>query len=88
MRKKTPEKVQQDLMVDELYPYLPANYASLVLHFRPELDAMRLYNVVRKRGLEPDPEAYRALLMVKRTEPVGRQPRKKYASRSTNALAA
>jgi hypothetical protein len=75
-------------MVDELYPYLPANYASLVLHFLPDFDAMRLYNVVRKRGLEPDPEAYRALLMVKRPQPIGRQPRKKYASRALKALAA
>jgi hypothetical protein len=88
MRKKTPEKVQQDLMVDELYPFLPPNYASLVQHFLPHIEPMRLYDVVRKRGLEADPEAYRALLMVKRSQPVARQPRKKYAPRTVRPVAA
>jgi hypothetical protein len=88
MRKKSSEKLQQDLMVDDLYPFLPANYASLVQHFIPEMEAMRLYDVVRKRGLEADPEALRALLMVKRPQPVGRVPRKKYAPRTASPLAA
>jgi len=81
MTRKTREKIMQDEMVDELYPYLPPNYASIARHFRPEINAMRLYNVVRKRGTEADPEAYRALLSVKNSTPVARRPRKKHARR-------
>jgi hypothetical protein len=82
MRRKSPEKVQQDQLVDELYPFLPPNYAQIVRHFRPDIDAMRLYNVIRKRGTEADPEAYRALLMAKKPAPVERVRRKKYAPRT------
>ncbi|GAB3303433.1 hypothetical protein [Hymenobacter tenuis] len=82
MRRKSQDKIQQDQLVDELYPYLPPNYAQIVRHFRPDIDAMRLYNVVRKRGTEADHEAYMALLMAKKPTLVARQPRKKHASRS------
>lgn len=88
MRKKTPDKVQQDAAVDALYPFLPPNYAALVQHFFPEINAKRLYDVIRKRGTEPDPEAMRALLAVKKSTPVARKPRKKGGTRTSKALAA
>lgn len=82
MVKKTPEKLQFDQMIDDLYPYLPVQYATLARHFRPDIDAWRLRSVVRKRGTEPDMEAYKALLAIKKDTPVERKPRKKYAPRT------
>lgn len=84
MRRKTPDKIQQDHLVDELYPFLPPNYAQIVRHFHPHIDAMRLYNVIRKRGTEADEEAFRALYVAKKPTQVVKQRRKKYASRAAN----
>ena len=81
MTRKSPEKLMQDERIDEIRPYLPPNYAQIARHFFPHIDAMRLYDVVRKRGTEDDPEALRALLAVKTSTPVERKPRKKHRSR-------
>lgn len=86
---KTPEKVLQDEALDKLYPYLPINYGAAVLDkYRedkhPLADSMtleRLQNVVRKRGTEPDWDAYKALLSIKKADPVARKPRKQHKSR-------
>lgn len=86
MIKKSPEKVQFDQMIDDLYPYLPVQYATLARHFRPDIDAWRLRAVVRKRGTEPDMEAYKALLAIKKDTKVERAPRKKHKPRSTAQL--
>lgn len=82
MVKKSAEKIEFDQMIDALYPYLPVQYATLARHFRPDIDAWRLRDVVRKRGTEPDREAYQALLAIKKDAPVARTVRKKYAPRT------
>lgn len=78
---KTPAKLLQDKAVDELYPFLPFNYGRAVLDKYSDMDLTRLHNVVRKRGNEPDWEAYNALVSVKKDKPVPRQPRKKHKPR-------
>lgn len=85
---KTPAKILQDRGVDDVYPYLPIHYRRAVLDKFPDMDPARLQNVVRKRGNEPDWEAYNALLSVKKDAPVARRPRKKHKSRKLQLQAA
>jgi hypothetical protein len=79
--RKSPAKKLQDKGVDEVYPFLPINYGAAVRDKYPDMTLERLHNVVRKRGTEPDWEAYNALLEVKKPAPVARRPRKKHKSR-------
>ena len=86
---KSPEKILQDAGINAVYPYLPIDYAARVLEkyrdekhpLAAEMTAERLHNVVRKRGNEPDWDAYKALLSIKKAEPVPRKPRKQHKSR-------
>lgn len=85
---KTPAKILQDKGVDELYPFLPIHYGRAVQDKFPDMALERLRDVVRKRGNEPDWDAYNALLSVKKADPVARRPRKKHKPRRPQILQA